>query len=98
MGALAQGIKRAVLLWHRRSGKEKTLINYTAWAMLNRVGTYFYIFPTYAQAKKSRLGWTGQRRVGIRGSFPGCLGGKPQFHRTQDHLSQWQYLSVNRKR
>ena len=51
MGALAQGIKRAVLLWHRRSGKEKTLINYTAWAMLNRVGTYFYIFPTYAQAK-----------------------------------------------
>ena len=73
MGALAQGIKRAVLLWHRRSGKEKTLINYTAWAMLNRVGTYFYIFPTYAQAKKAV--WDGRDREGLAfvDHFPDAL-------------------------
>jgi phage terminase large subunit len=61
--ALDSGIKRAVAVWHRRAGKEKTFINYTAKACFQRVGTYFYIFPTYSQAKK--VLWDGRDRDGF---------------------------------
>ena len=61
--ALGSGKKRAVAIWHRRAGKEKTFINYVAKAMFQRVGTYFYIFPTYTQAKK--VLWDGRDRDGF---------------------------------
>lgn len=61
--ALDSGIKRAVSIWHRRAGKEKTFINYVAKAAFQRVGTYFYLFPTYAQAKK--VLWDGKDREGF---------------------------------
>jgi len=61
--ALDSGIKRAVAVWHRRSGKEKTFINYVCKAAFQRVGTYFYMFPTYAQAKK--VLWDGRDREGF---------------------------------
>ena len=63
MKALDSGIKRAVAVWHRRAGKEKTFINHTAKACFQRVGTYFYIFPTYTQAKK--VLWDGRDRDGF---------------------------------
>jgi hypothetical protein len=68
--ALDSGIKRAVAVWHRRSGKEKTFINYVCKAAFQRVGTYFYLFPTYAQAKK--VLWDGRDREGFpfMGHFP----------------------------
>jgi hypothetical protein len=46
------GIKRAVLVWHRRSGKDKTCWNYMIKEACSKVGTYFYLLPTYSQAKK----------------------------------------------
>jgi len=61
--ALDSGKKRACWVAHRRSGKEKTLINYVAKAAFQRVGTYFYIFPTYTQAKK--VLWDGRDRDGF---------------------------------
>jgi hypothetical protein len=71
--ALDDGKKRIIAVWHRRSGKEKTLINYTARAMYDRIGTYFYLFPTYAQAKKAI--WDGKDREGFpfRSHFPAAL-------------------------
>jgi phage terminase large subunit len=63
MSALDAGIKRVILRWHRRAGKEKTLINYTAKRMQDRVGAYFYFFPTYAQAKKAI--WDGKDADGF---------------------------------
>lgn len=62
--ALDSGVKRAVAVWHRRSGKEKTFINYTARASDDRIGTYFYLFPTYAQAKKAV--WDGRDKDGFK--------------------------------
>jgi hypothetical protein len=51
-------------VWHRRAGKEKTFINYVARrAACDRVGTYFYLFPTYTQAKK--VLWDGRDREGF---------------------------------
>ncbi len=45
--------KRAVLCWHRRCGKDITLFNMLIYAALHdRVGVYFYLFPTYAQGKR----------------------------------------------
>ncbi len=55
--AIDNGIKRAVVVSHRRSGKDKTCINIVAKKMLERVGTYYYIFPTFTQAK--RVIWDG---------------------------------------
>ncbi len=68
--ALDDGCKRAIQVWHRRSGKDKTDIAYTACAMLDRVGTYFYIYPSYTQAKKAI--WDGRDRDGFPflGHFP----------------------------
>lgn len=57
------GATRASLTWHRRSGKDKSCLNYTIKRMPLRVGTYFYFFPTYAQAKKAI--WEGRDKDGF---------------------------------
>mgnify|MGYP003145316764 CR=1 FL=1 len=62
--ALDDGIKRAVCVWHRRSGKDKTFINHIAKSMYKRVGAYYYLFPTYKQAKK--VIWNGMDRDGFK--------------------------------
>ena len=59
-----EGIKRAALIWHRRSGKDKTLVNFTAKKTLERVGGYYYFFPTYKQGKK--ILWEGRDKDGFR--------------------------------
>lgn len=46
------GFKRAVLCWHRRSGKDLTIFNWVIKKLLSEVCTCFYILPTYSQAKK----------------------------------------------
>lgn len=50
--ALDEGKNRAVIVWHRRCGKDKTCFNHMAKKAMERVGTYFYFLPTYSQAKK----------------------------------------------
>lgn len=50
--AMDSGCKRAILVWNRRSGKDKVCFNYTVKKAFERVGTYYYFLPTYSQAKK----------------------------------------------
>lgn len=50
--ALDNGVKRAIIVWNRRSGKDKTCFNYMIKKSLEKVGTYFYFLPTYKQAKR----------------------------------------------
>lgn len=52
LSALDSGINRAIIVWHRRSGKDKTCFNYMVKRAVERVGTYFYLLPSYTQAKK----------------------------------------------
>lgn len=76
--AIDSGIKRAVVVWHRRAGKDKTLLNLVIKKMLERGGSYYYFFPTYAQGKK--ILWDGVDRDGFRflDHFPKViLDGKP---------------------
>ena len=51
--ALDGGIKRALQIWHRRSGKDKSCLNYMFKEMCRRVGNYYYYFPTYEQGRKA---------------------------------------------
>lgn len=50
--AMADGYKRLIYVAHRRAGKDKTIWNIVISEAFKRVGTYYYILPTYSQAKK----------------------------------------------
>jgi hypothetical protein len=45
-------IRRAILVWHRRAGKEKVCWNFVIKQALLKVGVYFYFFPSFAQGRK----------------------------------------------
>ena len=47
------GTKRFCVVWHRRAGKDSTVLNLSAKAMLERVGTYWHLFPYQTQARKA---------------------------------------------
>ena len=64
---LEHGGKRALAIWHRRSGKDEVLLHRMACATQERVGTYWYMLPEASQARKAI--WeainphTGKRRI-----------------------------------
>ena len=47
------GYKRAVCVWHRRAGKDKTLINLVVKKAHERVGCYYYYFPTGTKGRQT---------------------------------------------
>ena len=58
------GYRREVYILHRRAGKDLTAVNDMAKAVIERVGIYYYLFPTFAQAKK--VIWDGMTGEGRR--------------------------------
>ena len=61
--AMQSGNKRAVLVWHRRAGKEKTCWNYLIMQAFLRVGIYYYFFPHFSQGRK--ILWDGTDKDGF---------------------------------
>ena len=65
--ALEGGVKRAMLAWHRRAGKDDVCLHWAATQAMQRVGTYWHMLPEYSQARKAI--WeavnphTGKRRI-----------------------------------
>lgn len=51
--AMDSGKKRAVKVWHRRSGKDKTDWNFLIKKACTEVGNYYYFFPTAILARKA---------------------------------------------
>jgi len=49
--AMDSGIDRAVLVWHRRYGKDTACFNYMVKEAVEHVGNYYYFFPTYKQGR-----------------------------------------------
>lgn len=47
-----KGYKRVLVVLPRRAGKDVVALNILLRAALKKVGVYFYVFPTYAQARK----------------------------------------------
>lgn len=56
--------KRAVLVWHRRAGKEKTCWNYLISRAVQRAGIYYYFFPHFSQGRK--ILWDGVDKEGFK--------------------------------
>ncbi len=44
--------KRMIVIWPRRAGKDVCAFNLMIRAALKKIGVYYYIFPTYSQARK----------------------------------------------
>jgi len=71
------GGKKAFWLCHRRAGKDLTAMHQTCKMAHDRVGAYWHIYPTFAQARKAI--WEGFRKDGKRimeNVFPGFLNPK----------------------
>ena len=60
---MEHGRRYAVLVWHRRAGKDTTAFNWLITASQQRVGNYYYVFPTMALGRK--LIWEGMNEVGM---------------------------------
>jgi hypothetical protein len=74
MRAMDRGCKKAVWIVHRRGGKDLTALHQTCKMMHQRTGTFWHIFPSFAQARKAI--WEGFTRDGQRileQVFPGFL-------------------------
>lgn len=56
--------KRAVLVWHRRAGKDSIALHCTAKAMLQNRGLYWHMLPTASQGRK--VLWDGMNGSGER--------------------------------
>lgn len=65
--AWERGIKRSLLIWHRRAGKDEVALHKAAIAAHQRVANYWHCLPMYEQARKAI--WeainphTGKRRI-----------------------------------
>src|SRR5690242_11958118 len=71
MRYIQNGGKRAVIVWPRRHGKDLVWLHIHAMMSQKRVGAYWHLFPTYAQARKAV--WDAFRADGkpvISNAFP----------------------------
>jgi hypothetical protein len=77
LDAMRAGCKRAALVWHRRAGKDETVLNWTIEAMVQKPGSYYYFFPTLKQGRKILWKGQGARRPFLDHFPPELLIGEP---------------------
>lgn len=63
INALESGYKRAVWCVHRRAGKDVMALNYMISRMIMEPGVYYYVFPTFKQAR--RVIWEGMTNESV---------------------------------
>lgn len=60
-------VRRQLLIWHRRAGKDEIILHNFAVSAFERVGNYWHLLPTHVQARRAM--WqgvnpkTGRRRI-----------------------------------
>lgn len=99
--ARASGCKRFVTVWHRRSGKDRTFLAFTAEEMLKRKGTYFHILPSLNQARRDVWDNIGSDGVPFREIFPRHL--VADYNETEMQItykmgSIWQLMGADDER
>jgi hypothetical protein len=70
--------KRAACVWHRRAGKDLCAINLIQTKIVERVGTYWHMLPTYKQGRA--IVWNGFTKDGrkfLDHFHPNLIVGKP---------------------
>ncbi len=77
---LESGGKRAVMVAHRRWGKDEVALHFAAVAAMQRTGNYWHMLPQYGQARQGHLGG-GQPAHG----HPPHRRGVPRRDQAQDH-------------
>ena len=82
------GKRRSILLWHRRTGKDKLCLNYMITEAWLRVGLYAYFFPTYKQGRK--VLWNGIDKDG----FP-FMGHIPEEIRENTNDTEMRIILIN---
>ena len=96
--AYLAGFMRFFLAWHRRAGKDVTALDFARDRALERVGSYWHLFPFHVQAKRAI--WKGiDARTGekfIDRAFPHSIRkGDPnetEMSITLENGSSWQML------
>jgi hypothetical protein len=93
--AYIAGIRRFYLAWHRRAGKDVFGLDFTHRRMLERVGSYWHLFPFHVQAKRAI--WKGiDARTGqrfINRAFPERLNeNDTEMSFSLPNGSSWQML------
>lgn len=51
--AWQRGVRRSILIWHRRAGKDEVALHKAAVAAHERVANYWHCLPAYEQARKA---------------------------------------------
>lgn len=71
--AIDSGCNRIFMRWTRRAGKDLLCWNVMIKKAFERVGNYYYVFPTYSQGKKAL--WEGKTKDQIKylDCIPQCL-------------------------
>lgn len=64
MSKFHSGIKRIVLVWNRRAGKDTTAWQLMIMSAYEKKGIYYYVFPTFAQGRK--VLWDGMTNTGFK--------------------------------
>lgn len=82
------GVKRAVLVWHRRAGKDLCCLQLMLRQALKRVGSYLYILPTHRQARL--VLWEASTNDGVR-----FLDYIPEELISQKHVADMRITLVN---
>jgi hypothetical protein len=62
--AWQRGVKRGILIWHRKAGKDLTCWNLLLREAFQTPGMYWYVFPEYGQGKT--VIWEGFEENGLR--------------------------------
>lgn len=60
--AMWSGKKRAMLVWHRRAGKDIACLNFMIHEMAKEPGVYYYLLPTFKQGRS--VIWDGMDEAG----------------------------------
>jgi phage terminase large subunit len=73
LAAWSRGVKRFAIVVHRRSGKTSLLLALLSMAMVQRVGTYYYVTPTFVGGR--RIVWDALDHAGrpMLDAFPPAL-------------------------
>ncbi|CAB4127725.1 hypothetical protein UFOVP97_9 [uncultured Caudovirales phage] len=89
-----KGYKRLVLVWPRRSGKDIVGFNLMIRAAFRRVGTYYYIFPTFSSGR--RILWDAITNTGekILDFIPSCFIRKKHEQQMKIELTNGSIISI----